>query len=157
MHMFGYYLELALRSLKRSPGLTALMVLAIGFGVAASMTTYSVFRAVSGDPIPWKSSKLFVPQIDMWGPGGRIGASDASRRCAGLHRCDGADARPSRQAAIGDVPDCAVGDADRRGAASDPVDGYAVYSEFFPMLDVPFQVRQRLECGRRYASVRPWP
>ena len=69
--MFGYYFDLALRSLKRSRGLTALMVLAIGFGVAASMTTFSVFRAVSGDPIPWKSSKLFVPQIDMWGPKAR--------------------------------------------------------------------------------------
>ena len=46
-------------------------MLAVGFGVAASMTTYSVFRAVSGDPIPWKSSQLFVPQIDMWGPTGR--------------------------------------------------------------------------------------
>jgi putative ABC transport system permease protein len=69
--MFGYYLELAIRSLKRSPGLTALMVLAVGFGVAASMTTWSVFRAVSGDPIPWKSAQLFVPQIDNWGPNGR--------------------------------------------------------------------------------------
>ena len=67
--MFGYYLDLAFRSLRRSPGLTVLMVLAIGFGVAASMTTWSVFRAVSGDPIPWKSSKLFVPQMDAWGPG----------------------------------------------------------------------------------------
>ena len=37
--MFAYYLELALRSLKRSRGLTVLMVLAVGFGVAASMTT----------------------------------------------------------------------------------------------------------------------
>jgi putative ABC transport system permease protein len=69
VQMFTYYLELAMRSLKRSPGLTVLMMLAIGFGVAASMTTWSVFRGVSGDPIPWKSSKLFVPQIDMWGPG----------------------------------------------------------------------------------------
>ena len=69
--MLTYYIELAVRSLKRSPGLTLLMVLTIGFGVAASMTTYSVFRAVSGDPIPWKSSQLFVPQIDMWGPTGR--------------------------------------------------------------------------------------
>jgi putative ABC transport system permease protein len=74
--MLGYYIDLAVRSLKRSPGLTMLMVLAIGFGVAASMTTYSVFRAVSGDPIPWKSSKLFVPQIDIWGPKARQGGSD---------------------------------------------------------------------------------
>ncbi len=69
--MFTYFLELAVRSLRRGAGLAALMVLAIGFGVAASMTTYAVFRAVSGDPIPWKSSRLFVPQVDMWGPTGR--------------------------------------------------------------------------------------
>ena len=59
--MFGYYLDLALRSFRRSLVLTVLMVLSIGFGVAASMTTYAVFRGVSGDPIPWKSSRLFVP------------------------------------------------------------------------------------------------
>jgi putative ABC transport system permease protein len=69
--VFAYYLELAVRSLRRSPGLTALMVLAIGFGVAASMTMYSVFRGLSADPIPWKSSQLFVPQIDAFGPGHR--------------------------------------------------------------------------------------
>jgi putative ABC transport system permease protein len=66
--MFAYYLDLALRSLTRNKMLTALMILIIGFGVAASMTTWSLFRAVSGDPIPRKSSELFVPQIDMWGP-----------------------------------------------------------------------------------------
>lgn len=46
--MFSYYAELALRSFRRSPGLTALMVLAIGFGVAASMKTFAVFRADIG-------------------------------------------------------------------------------------------------------------
>ena len=69
--MFAYYLELAFRSLRRSPGLMALMVLAIGFGVSACMTTWSVFRAASGDPIPWKSSQLFVPQIDLWSSSAR--------------------------------------------------------------------------------------
>jgi putative ABC transport system permease protein len=67
MVMPTYYIELALRSLRRSPGLTALMVLAIGFGVAASMTTYAVFRAVSGNPLPEKSAQLFTPQIDNLG------------------------------------------------------------------------------------------
>ena len=37
--MFGYYLDLALRSLKRNKVLTALMVLAIALGIGASMTT----------------------------------------------------------------------------------------------------------------------
>ena len=68
MVMFDYYFGLGLRSLRRNPMLTALMVMAIGFGVAASMITYSVFRAVSGNPIPDKSARLFTPQIDAWGP-----------------------------------------------------------------------------------------
>ena len=136
--MFGYYLELALRSLKRSPGLTALMVLAIGFGVAASMTTYSVFRAVSGDPIPWKSSRLFVPQIDMWGPTGRDATGEPPTAM------DYADAmslmrdhRAKLQSAMYQISPLVV--------PADPsthpinVDGHAVYSEFFPMIDAPFK------------------
>lgn len=66
--MNRYYLQLALRSLRRNPFLTALMVLAIGLGVGASMTTYAAFRAVGSDPIPWKSAQLFFPQLDFWGP-----------------------------------------------------------------------------------------
>jgi putative ABC transport system permease protein len=66
--VLGYYFELALRSLRRNPALTALMIAAIGVGIGASMTTLSVFRAMSGDPIPGKSHQLFMVQIDNWGP-----------------------------------------------------------------------------------------
>ena len=66
--MFGYYLDLALRSLKRNPVLTGLMITAIGFGIGTSMTSLSVSRAMSGDPIPEKSRQLFRVQIDSWGP-----------------------------------------------------------------------------------------
>src|SRR5580698_10910544 len=66
--MLGYYLNLALRSLRKNVGLTVLMIVAIGVGIGASMTTLAVFRAMSGDPIPRKSSQLFVVQIDNWGP-----------------------------------------------------------------------------------------
>ncbi|QDE40493.1 FtsX-like permease family protein [Luteibacter pinisoli] len=62
--MFGYFLELALRSLKRSKALTALMVLAVAMGIGACMTTLTVLHVVSGDPIPGKSQKLFYPQIE---------------------------------------------------------------------------------------------
>jgi putative ABC transport system permease protein len=135
--MFAYYLELALRSLKRSPGLTALMVLTIAFGVAASMTTYSVFRAVSGDPIPWKSSQLFVPQIDMWGPNGR--GSDGEPPNA-MDYNDATtlmrDHRAKLQSAMYQIsPSVVPVDASKHPIH---VSGHAVYSEFFPMLDVPF-------------------
>ncbi|HKS93594.1 MAG TPA: ABC transporter permease [Gammaproteobacteria bacterium] len=136
--MFAYYLDLALRSLKRSPGLTALMVLAIGFGVAASMTSWSVFRAVSGDPIPWKSAKLFVPQIDNWGPNGRSNDGEPP------NAMDYADAttlmrqhRAKLQSAMYQVsPSIVPAEATKHPIN---VSGHAVYSEFFPMLDVPFK------------------
>src|SRR5689334_13993211 len=66
--MFGYYFNLALRSLRRNITLTVLMIVAIGIGIGASMTMLTVFRAASGDPIPQKSAQLFVPQLDNFGP-----------------------------------------------------------------------------------------
>ncbi|MFC5740165.1 ABC transporter permease [Dyella tabacisoli] len=62
--MFGYYLNLALRSLNRNKVLTALMVLAIAVGIGASMTTLTVMHLLSGDPVPTRSGTLFYPQID---------------------------------------------------------------------------------------------
>jgi len=62
--MFGYYLDLALRSLKRNKVLTALMVLAIAVGIGASMTTLTVMHLLSGDPLPGRSGQIFYPQVD---------------------------------------------------------------------------------------------
>jgi putative ABC transport system permease protein len=62
--MLGYYLDLARRSFKRNVALTVLMVLAIGFGVGASMTTLTVLRILSADPIPQKSSQLYYVQLE---------------------------------------------------------------------------------------------
>jgi putative ABC transport system permease protein len=63
--VFGYYLTLALRSLQRTPALTALMVLAIGVGIGISMTALAIFRTAAGDPIPAKSAQLFAPQMEI--------------------------------------------------------------------------------------------
>lgn len=139
--MFAYYLDLALRSLKRSPGLTALMVLTIAFGVAASMTAWSVFRAVSGDPIPWKSAQLYVPQIDMWGPSGRAPDSTDNDPPNALDYNDAValmrDHRAKLQSAMYAIGPSVV-PAD---AAKHPIQtgGHAVFGEFFAMIDVPFK------------------
>jgi putative ABC transport system permease protein len=135
--MFKYYLQLGLRSLRRNPVLTALMVMAIGFGVASSMTTYTVFRAMSGDPIPWKSSKLFVPQIDVWGPSPREKGSEPPRSmtyidAVALMR----DHRGQLQSALYPIAPTVYPDDPSQKSQSAP--GHAVYSEFFSMLDVPF-------------------
>jgi putative ABC transport system permease protein len=139
--MLGYYVDLAVRSLKRSPGLTLLMILAVAFGVAASMTSYSVFRAVSGDPIPWKSSRLFVPQIDVWGPKGRQDGSSSNDPPDAMDYTDAValmrDHRAKLQSAMYRVSPSIV-PADP-GKHPINVGGHAVYSEFFPMVDAPFK------------------
>ncbi|GAB2565706.1 ABC transporter permease [Dyella jejuensis] len=139
--MLGYYVDLAVRSLKRSPGLTVLMILAIAFGVAASMTSYSVFRAVSGDPIPWKSSRLYVPQIDIWGPKGRQDGSNNNDPPDAMDYTDAINLmrahRAKYQSALYRIsPSIVPPDASKHPIN---VGGHAVYSEFFPMLDVPFK------------------
>ena len=48
----------------RSPMLSALMVLALGLGIGACMTTLTVYHVLSGDPIPAKSARLFNVQLD---------------------------------------------------------------------------------------------
>jgi len=137
MDRFAYYLQLAWRSLARSPGLTALMVVAIGFGVGACMTTWSVFQAASGDPIPWKSSRLFVPEMDLWRSSARSADGeplDALTYTDALALMR--DHRAVRQSAIYGIGP-AVFPA-RAGQHPATVGGYAVYGEFFPMLDLPF-------------------
>ena len=62
--MFGYYIQLGLRSLRRNPVLTLLMVLGIGLGIAASMTTLTVMHLMGADPLPWKSDKLHYVQLN---------------------------------------------------------------------------------------------
>ncbi|HZX72358.1 MAG TPA: ABC transporter permease [Rhodanobacter sp.] len=150
--MFAYYLELAWRSLRRSPGLTALMMLAIGFGVAGSMTTYAVFRGVAGDPIPWKSAKLFVPQIDLWGPLATSGPGASGHAHEPPDALGYADAmalwhdhRATRQSPIYAVAPTVL----PAGAARSPIPvfGFGVYSEFFPMVDVPFQYGAGWQAG----------
>jgi putative ABC transport system permease protein len=62
--MFGYYFDLAWRSLKRNKVLTALMVLAIALGIGASMTMITVLHVMTADPMPGRSGQLFWPQVD---------------------------------------------------------------------------------------------
>jgi putative ABC transport system permease protein len=66
--MFGYYMGLALRSFRRNPGITLLMVLAIALGIAVCIMTLTVYHAMSGNPIWWKSDQLYAVTMDNWDP-----------------------------------------------------------------------------------------
>ena len=64
--MLGYYFSLAWRSLRQNRALTVLMVLTLAVGIGAAMTTLTVFKTLSRDPIPQKSNQLFRVQLDMY-------------------------------------------------------------------------------------------
>ena len=64
--MTRYYLQLALRGLLQHRALTALMVFAIGLGIAATMTGLTILARYGTDPIPQKSKQLFAVQLDSW-------------------------------------------------------------------------------------------
>ncbi|GLQ95761.1 ABC transporter permease [Dyella mobilis] len=135
--MIAYYVQIALLGFRRSPGLAVLMIVIMGVGVAASMTTYAVFRAVSGNPLPDRSAQLFVPQIDSLGPqrgtpGNKIPDELTYADAMALMRARAAQ----RQTAIYPIADTIVphDDAHRAFAAN----GYAAYADFFPMFEVPF-------------------
>ena len=139
--MLAYYLQLALRSFRRSPGLTALMVLSISVGVALAMSTWTLVHLMARDPIPEKSSQIYFPTIDMWGPTAHAKATNGNDppdlldygSAEALLR----DHRAKYQSAVYAIQPAVV-------PASTDVHpfhefGFAVTSEFFPMLDVPFR------------------
>ena len=134
--MFAYYLDLAIRSLKRNRLLTVLMVLAIAIGIGASMTTLTVMHLLSGDPLPGKSAHIFYPQVDATPKGytksGPLDMLDY-RSAVDLWSAHRAD----RQALIAN--------SSVKVSAPDTnlpplmLDMLATTSDFFPMFDVPFE------------------
>lgn len=76
LSLYGHYLRLALVASRRTPVLTALVIVAVAVGIGASMTVYTTFRAMAGDPIPGKSERLFVVQIENRAPIDRHDSSE---------------------------------------------------------------------------------
>jgi putative ABC transport system permease protein len=140
--MFHYYFLLGLRSLRRNPALTALMVLTLAIGVAASISTLTILHVMSGDPIPAKSDRLFVPQFDN-GPiegytaGQKANDDQLSYRDTVNLLAGGGGAR--RTAIFG--VNLAVEPA-RKDLGVFNVQGSAVTSDFFNMFDAPLRQGQ---------------
>lgn len=139
--MLAYYLALARRSLMRNKALTALMVLAIGLGIGASMTMLTVLNVMTGDPLPQRSAHLYRPFINPLplsykfspedignGPNAALTWPDAK---ALLEAHEGV-----RQAAMarGNL----VARSDQPGVAPRSVTGAFTTRDFFAMFGVPF-------------------
>jgi len=136
--MFRYYLNLGFRSLRRNPVLTILMVITLSVGVAASMSTYTVLHMMSGDPIPHKSDRLFVPQLDT---GGMVGYTAGEEPDDQLSYPDTqrllASGQGIRRTAIYGINDAIT--PERADMAPLLANGGATTADFFAMFEVPFR------------------
>jgi putative ABC transport system permease protein len=141
--MFSYYLGLALRSLKRNVVLTLLMIAAIGVGIGASMTTLTVFRAMSGDPIPQKSKQLYAVQIDNFGPN-KNGESTPDGLADQIDYIDAMalmKARAAKRQSALFLTRLSLRPPDPRQKPF-KVQARAAFANFFPMFDAPFKFGQ---------------
>jgi putative ABC transport system permease protein len=136
--MFSYYLGLALRSLKSNIVLTVLMIAAVGVGIGASMTVLTVLTTMSSDPIPSKSSQLFVPLIDNWDFEHKAGMPWEQRDQVSYR-----DAAAWLQAPVGvrrtAIYPVALSVMPSGDAKPFPATGRAAASDFFAMFAVPFR------------------
>jgi putative ABC transport system permease protein len=66
--MTAYYLRLAFRSFGRNVGLTSLMVVAIGLGIAVCVITLTMYHAMAGNPFWHKDGQLYAVTFDSWDP-----------------------------------------------------------------------------------------
>ena len=66
--MILYNMRIALKSLKRSPILSAVIVGAVMLGITVSTIFSTIRHSFAKDPIPQKSSVLYNIRIDSWDP-----------------------------------------------------------------------------------------
>jgi putative ABC transport system permease protein len=138
--MSAYYLHLAIRCLRGNVALTVLIIAAVGVGIGATMTVFTVLLALSGDPIPAKSLQLFAPQLDVWGPSARRAGANADPRLPDMLAYHDAVAlmqahAAARQAAMYGISQVIL----PPGGEPMPRGGRATYRDFFAMFQVPFR------------------
>ena len=138
--MTAYYFRLALKSIRRNPLLTGLMVGAIALGIGVSMTTLTLYYVMSSNPLPFKGEQVFAVQFDTWDEddpydnreGGSPPPQLTYRDAAALMTSD----IPTHQATMlhrGFVMKKNI------EAQTEHASARATYGDFFPMFDVPFQ------------------
>ena len=135
--MFSYYVGLGIRSLLNQRLITIWMILLIALGVAGTVSTFSLLRAVSSNAFAAKAHRLFTPQIDNHGPDYvktyGIDPVLTLRDVEALRARDSAHLQAAiYQISLSLVPIDTTIDALE-------ANGYAVTLDYFQMLDVPFR------------------
>ncbi len=137
--MFGYYIKLALKSIRRNPILSLLMITAIALGIGASMTTITVNYLMSADPIPHKSHQLFHIQVDSWDPNNAF-SDDKDALPNQLTWTDATNLTLAKKALRQSAMGMSGAIIEPAGDDAKPFEASIrlAYTDFFGMFDVPF-------------------
>lgn len=139
--MLFHNLRIAWKSLKRNTALTVLIVSGIALGIALATTSAAARHAFARNPIPKKSDVLHYVRIDNWDPLRPYPGEDPTRPPSQISYRDMrgimASTIPTRQSGsfksgMYIYPDPKVGRPFRENVR-------LVFSDFFPMFDVPFR------------------
>jgi putative ABC transport system permease protein len=139
--MLLYNLRIAIKSLRRNPVLTSLLIGAIALGICVSTTFIALRHVLEKDPLPGKSRTLFYVRLDNWDPQRAYVAEDPKsiptqityRDMRGLMQSN----IPTRQTGTFRTryfihPDPKIGRPYSENVR-------LVFSDFFAMFNVPFQ------------------
>lgn len=139
--MFTYHLRLALKSLRRTPVIAALMIGAIALGVGVCITTLTVYRLMSGNPIEHRNDVLYSVTLDSWDPAQPWNDKRPELPPAELTYRDAMALLesniPARQVAMRKAAFVVEGDP-AAGIKPFLVEARLTTNSFFPMFDVPF-------------------
>ena len=141
--MLAYQIRIALKSLRRNPVLSGLLVAGIALGIAISTSFVTTYYLLSGDPIPEKSDRLFHVTVDSWDPDSDW---DSDRPELQPNQLTYTDVRGIMQS---DIPTYQTGSFKASMTVQPESDSDAdkpyreivrmCFADFFPMFDVPFK------------------
>lgn len=139
--MLTYNLRLALKSLRRTPGIAALMIGAIGLGVGVCVTTMTVWRLMLSNPIEHRNDVMYSVTLDNWDPNQPIFENSPELP---PHQLTYRDAKAMFES---DIPTRKVMsykgsfilDTDVEGLQPFQIISRFTTADFFAMFDVPFQ------------------
>jgi putative ABC transport system permease protein len=138
--MLAYQIRLALRSLRRNPVLTLLMIGGIALGIAVAMIFVTLHYVLGGNPIPSKSDRLHYVQLDSWDPERPWDPDEPDEPPVQLTHIDMVGLMES------DIPTMQTGMFKGHLTVHPPDDGRPFrkdvrfcFADLFPMFEVPFR------------------
>jgi putative ABC transport system permease protein len=136
--MLAYNVRLAVKSFRKTPGITALMVGAVAIGIAACVITMTLYHVASGNPIWWKSERLYAVTMDNWDPNRPYNASDLQIAPPQLTYRDAESLAQSRIPLRHAIMHADQGVIVAGNQPPRTVDTRVTSADFFAMFDVPF-------------------